>query len=125
MDAQTLFDTVAKHLMVQGRRAVTENGAVCQYRAPSGCKCAIGVLIPDELYDERMEGKGIPRLISELDSLDVNEGLAKFIKEVLEPHFGLLHALQNVHDQCDVTDWKSELRFVVDRFNLNLPEVLQ
>ncbi|MGO4302227.1 hypothetical protein [Cupriavidus sp. RAF12] len=125
MEAQTLFNTVAKHLMVQGRRAVTENGSVCMYRAPGGCKCAVGVLVPDDIYDDRMEGKGIPRLISELDSWDLNEPLGMFIKDVLEPHYALLHALQNVHDQCDVTSWRYELSVVASRFNLNLPEVLQ
>ena len=30
-------------------------GLTCQYRAPDGSKCAVGVLIPDELYSRAME----------------------------------------------------------------------
>ena len=33
-----------------------ENEGVCAYRSPNGRKCAAGQLIPDELYDPKIEG---------------------------------------------------------------------
>ncbi len=62
--AQDIFDTVAVHLIEQGEPSVDATGS-CQYRDGVGANgkmlmCAIGCLIPDEMYDKvRMEGKPI------------------------------------------------------------------
>lgn len=51
---QETFDTVARHLFKQGRRAVKgdpDGRSMCMYRAPDGSSCAAGCLIPDEEYD--------------------------------------------------------------------------
>lgn len=61
MDRQRIYETVRAHLAAQGRRAVMikEDGKpVCAYRTPDGLKCAIGCLIPDELYNTDMESRG-------------------------------------------------------------------
>lgn len=40
-------------MLEQGKRSVdSEDKIACRYRGPEGTKCAIGHLIPDELYDE-------------------------------------------------------------------------
>lgn len=54
-DRQRLFNAVVTHLFKQGRPAVNKHGA-CMYRAPNGCKCGIGGLIPDSRYDPELEG---------------------------------------------------------------------
>src|SRR5687768_12272381 len=54
MDRQTIFDTVVRHLGQQGAPAVDEFHN-CVYRAPDGKKCAVGCLIPDELYQRGMD----------------------------------------------------------------------
>ncbi|MEN7527880.1 hypothetical protein [Cupriavidus sp. DL-D2] len=125
MEAQVLFNTVAKHLMVQGRRAMANQGQTCAYRSADGCKCAVGVLIPDELYDVHMEGLSIARMLDQLDELELPAPLAQFIKNDLEPHLHLLMALQAAHDGLTPEDWAGELRRIARKFKLNLPEVLQ
>lgn len=60
MDKQEIFDTVVRHLAQQGHRAVAKpsilsSEPVCMYRTPNGSKCAFGALIPDAVYDPRME----------------------------------------------------------------------
>lgn len=53
MNAQEMFETVARHLFAQGKRAGVENEEgdfSCLYRAPDGTKCAIGCLLTDEQY---------------------------------------------------------------------------
>lgn len=52
MDKQAIFDRVVTHLLTQKRRSVTITGGVrtCMYRAPNGDMCAIGCLIPDDVY---------------------------------------------------------------------------
>lgn len=51
LTAQSIFDTVAWHLIKQGRPAWAKNGSGgCMYRTPDGLKCAIGCLIADDEY---------------------------------------------------------------------------
>ena len=54
MDTQKVFDKVATHLLMQNEKAMrTED--ICAYRAEDGLKFAIGILIPDHLYLNRMD----------------------------------------------------------------------
>jgi hypothetical protein len=74
------------------RRAVKKiaNGyTVCAYRTPGGNCCAIGVSIPDSLYDPAMEGKTIEALIRQFEELESIFG---------EINFGSLANLQYCHD---------------------------
>ena len=65
MEAQEIFDTVATHLLKQGRRAVNPDiPEMCHYRGAGGTACAVGVLIPDEVYDPMMEGRTVIGLLS-------------------------------------------------------------
>ena len=52
MTLREIFETVKAHLLAQGKQAADENGQ-CLYRAPGGLKCAVGCLIPDELYTQK------------------------------------------------------------------------
>ena len=56
---QAIANTVFAHLRKQGRRAVDKVRDVCVYRTADGLKCAVGCLIPDELYDKGIEGAGM------------------------------------------------------------------
>jgi len=44
---QEEFDIVVKHLETQKQRSSKGNG--CLYRGPNGTKCAVGILIPDNV----------------------------------------------------------------------------
>jgi hypothetical protein len=57
MNRQQLFNTVLDHLRAQGRRSIGADGQ-CRYRGNAGCKCAIGILIPDDRYSPELEGRG-------------------------------------------------------------------
>lgn len=51
---QELLDRVVAHCNTQGHQSVSEDGEDgdnCLYHAPDGSKCAIGALIPDEMYN--------------------------------------------------------------------------
>ncbi len=54
MTKQEIFDKVKAHLLAQGKRAVNGDGN-CMYRGMDGTKCAVGCLIPDELYTPLLE----------------------------------------------------------------------
>jgi len=96
LTAQTIFDTVVDHLFTQGRPAVAGNG-FCAYRGANGAKCAVGILIPDDLYDPKMDnmdnaddgnGYGVSMLLNTF-------GLLNFLR----PHTKLLWGLQDTHDE--------------------------
>jgi hypothetical protein len=55
---QETFDFVITHLRKQGKRATQGGGKECAYRGDDGTSCAIGCLIPDNIYDPEIEGRG-------------------------------------------------------------------
>ena len=90
MEAQEIFDTVATHLLKQGRRAVNPDiPHMCHYRGANGTACAVGVLIPDEVYDPMMEGRTVVKLVND-STFEIPKWMAK--------NATLLAWLQNVHD---------------------------
>ena len=94
---QEQYDATVRHLRDQGRQSWDPVKEMCMYRAPDGCMCAIGPMIPDALYDPSMETIGVCQLAQnpELQSALLGEdGLSS-----LE----LLVALQEVHD--DPRNW--------------------
>jgi hypothetical protein len=90
MEAQEIFDTVATHLFKQGRQSLHAGyDTMCAYRGADGAKCAVGVLIPDELYNDMMEGRTIWGLLDTSDN-----GLPEWLSANKE----LLGDLQHAHD---------------------------
>lgn len=89
--AQSIYDTVLAHLRTQGEHAY-ESGR-CAYRTRSGQKCAVGCLIPDDVYTPEIEGNAVsaaPKAAVDLfDALEVCG---------LLPFKDLLSDLQHAHD---------------------------
>jgi hypothetical protein len=106
--AQDIFDTVALHLIVQGRRAIL--GTHCRYRTPSGDRCAIGVLLPDGVYNRQMEGASV-------------RGNCKYLPVSLQAHMALLVNLQELHDDIYLCEPGSETVFDQKRLKAALATV--
>lgn len=73
MDRRQFVIDSATALHAQGRYA--NSGTDCKYRMTDlqGCaKCAIGVLIPDALYDTGMEGRGVQAILRYYRSLKLH-----------------------------------------------------
>jgi hypothetical protein len=102
-EAQRIFDTVALHLFTQGEPAVN-NGGSCKYLTPAGLKCAVGCLIPAELYHHTLEGSGARECATQL----AIKGYGK-----LSRHDDLLSDLQLVHDVGGLMDGGSKDREIV------------
>jgi hypothetical protein len=112
MTNQEAFTTVARHLLTQKERALKPNphnpsNPFCAYRAEDGKKCAVGCLIPDDLYLKEMEDLPVRRLITDFPNIaSLFEGV----------DLDLLRKLQMLHDSpIDVPYWEIRLRhFAVD-----------
>jgi hypothetical protein len=94
---QEAFDKVVVHLStMKGRSINKENGNFCSYRTPEGNRCAIGALIPDELYVLQMdiEGLNVKSLIQRYENIYE-------LFEYCDVRF--LQELQSYHDE--VYNW--------------------
>lgn len=114
---QETFDTVAKHLLTQKKKAWTR-GTGCAYRGEDGTKCAVGCLIPDDRYDSDLEGAGLTINRPEGYSHPRAIRLWDLVTE-LGHNTDLLSSLQVVHDYSSPEIWVRELGIVARRFHLN------
>lgn len=104
MTLQESFTFLCRHLIAAPHPSMRylegSLAPLCQYRGKDGVKCAVGWLIPDDLYDSGMEAKVVTRLIK----------LYPDLLPYLRPwNLELLELLQNYHDDAAIT-WDSEER---------------
>ena len=65
MNTQQAYEKMRSYFAQQGAvlakapSQTTVDGALCMYRTPEGNKCAVGCLIPDDLYSSALERMGI------------------------------------------------------------------
>lgn len=107
LNEQEVFDKIITSLRKQGKKSEDENG-VCLYRGEDNCKCAVGHLIPDDLYHPSMETWGI-------DSFEIRRALLEVVDH---SSFDLITAMQRIHDRNLVSQWESSFRYVAKFYNL-------
>ena len=125
MTPQKIFNTVINHLYTQKKKSFSFSNNVCQYKTSEGLKCAIGCLIPDEIYIKEMDEDSwiIKKFSRRFESLSYfTEG----------NNTDLLDRLQKIHDEASTSDDRvtfllkdlaAELNKVAKEFNLVLPEI--
>ena len=89
MTSQQIFNIVATHLFAQGKKS-EDHSKRCVYRGANGTKCAVGVLIPDEVYQSKWDQNSF--------SVDSIFYLKRDDMQPLAPHRDLLVGLQRIHD---------------------------
>ncbi|MFN9029662.1 MAG: hypothetical protein ACK54C_01980 [Betaproteobacteria bacterium] len=100
---QDVFDTVLNHLRKQG--PATDDRGECVYRTAEGKRCAVGVLIPDDMYDPDIEG-GSCGLVAHTFTYPPCTGRSHALKATMdrvyptltEDDWWFLKALQVAHD---------------------------
>lgn len=100
---QQVFDYVTAFVFKQGvqstivkRSIEDEETTVCAYRGANGTMCAVGCLIPDEVYESIIEDETLHALLAyaDLDAYpELNAAIQKF-----GPFEALLCDLQVAHD---------------------------
>lgn len=106
MQPQEIFDKVVDHLFTQGEPAMKPYTVACRYRGDNGQKCAVGCLIPDDLYDTDMEGHSV-------SDLDVLFPMPDYIVDNMK----MLSRLQTLHDMSYSTSTYSKLPFTNEYLN--------
>lgn len=101
-----------------GQRSTKEIDGIltCAYRGNRDLKCAIGCLIPDELYDVSFESFSVIKL---------KNTKPDFWKALnIDADIRLLDCLQRTHDGFLPAFWKRELQWIAKEFNLIFHEDL-
>lgn len=91
---QNTLNAVWAHALSMKERCETSDSDACQYRGPDGSRCFFGALIPDELYDEMMEGQNASAVVIEYPSLEEN-----LLERGLSIGGSFLNNLQSIHDR--------------------------
>ncbi len=114
MKRQMIFDDVARHLLTQRRRSLSRHGedditTGSAYRGATGARCAIGCLIPDNIYDHMIEGYRVGTY-SVLTKIDPRYEVPKKPGHVVADDIEFLERLQVIHDCTPVERWEFALR---------------
>lgn len=117
MNKQEIFDQVARHLLTQKELSLNQDSN-CMYRGDNGMMCAVGCLIPDELYTEDIENKVassdvVVDLLRSAGVIEYEEGDDRHIDEIK-----FLSKLQTVHDSSAPYNWLSCLWSLARKHNL-------
>jgi hypothetical protein len=112
---QEVFDYIANHLLSQGEKCQEiddiYDGPLCKYRNSDNQSCAAGCLFGPGEYKPSYEGNNWVNLR--------DKGI------VPETHFGLITALQRVHDTVLADMWYRALQLVAQDFNLDAHNLVQ
>lgn len=111
MNKQKVFNQVVIHLITQNERAFGPRGN-CVYRGKDGLRCAIGCLIPDDKYNEDMEGTPLSKKQSVQDAISL---------KMSSLHLQLLVSLQFIHDHTTPHHWETELKAIAKQNKLSFP----
>ena len=105
MTLQEQFDKMVNHLRKQGERSINDSDG-CMYRGNNGLMCAVGCLIPDDIYTVDMEGQPADYVIN---------------KYYLDLDMTLCNNMQYVHDHYGPDKWEEFFEKVAKELDLQLP----
>lgn len=93
-----VFEFIKNHLLTQGERSLMDNELTCAYLGEFGKKCAVGVLIREDIYHYSIEEK------------PVNHSLLRSAVTKSVPNWiintDMLGELQCIHDGASDYDWE-------------------
>ena len=112
MSLNEIFYKVEKHLLKQNKQAKVFGS--CKYRTSSGLSCAVGCLIPDEMYTNKIENRGASAL-----PLNILVPIVGVQRDKVERKLKLLNDLQAMHDGSLPEKWPTHLADIKTEFGIN------
>lgn len=118
MTRQEIFNRIWTHLNQQKRPAINKEGG-CVYRYKTKTRtlsCAIGCLIPDELYDPEMENDGVDNLFEQFPKVRKLLGArnADFLSRLQIAHDSYLHS-------AGIKKWRIAMKTIAENYKLKVP----
>jgi hypothetical protein len=111
---EEVFATVRSHLLSQGAISEDDFGS-CRLRGRDGRRCAIGILIDDAHYSERLEGLGIGYYKAGHDG-PLLQALMRSGVDAYDPRArAMLLDLEDMHDAAETEAWSSQLDAIAHR----------
>ncbi|MEM5403807.1 hypothetical protein [Paraburkholderia unamae] len=117
LDGQDVFDIAAWHLLRQHGQAIAPGTSKSMYRAPDGKRCAVGWLMPDDVYSRSLEFFSVRDLASMM--LDSTRHEHHAFTAFLIRHMVLLSELQHMHDSNPPAQWPARLRVIAHQNGVN------
>lgn len=121
MNEQQVFDKVARHLLAQNQVSMKHNK--CLYRHPDGLMCAVGCLIPDDLYKVSIETSAVNTLTNTMTMQLLGYTPTEITRlaeaGINSDNLMLLERLQTLHDSATPELWRAELLNIAQLFMLN------
>lgn len=113
--AQVVVMQMADHLATQ--RKLSGAAGTCLYRAPDGCRCAVGFLIPDDLYIHVIEDTDIETIMDAeiAECRDISDHLHSLMPGLNSPQVReVLAGAQLYHDReqplCGIPCYRYDLK---------------
>ncbi len=117
MKAQEAFDKVWDWFVNQ-KNGKSVRGGECKYRGCGGTKCALGVLLPDEVYSPMMESYGPSTVAAYLDW----QGNPNFLYSLRYAHDSAAGDDKGMHSLF-LTKITNKLQAVAIEYELKMPTV--
>ena len=116
---QEAFDKSAWHLISKMKRCTNAQGR-CLYRNASYTNsCAIGVLLPDSMYDPRMDSDREEEGWGSIGSILINfPAIKNRFKNLDGIYIDFLASLQSIHDTSHPDNWFDELKELAEDYSL-------
>ena len=113
MDTQTAYENIRAYFSREGAVLAKSEQGFCSYRTTEGNKCAVGALIPDEMYVSDMECGMVYDLLEEFPIVK------DYLRGVDESFLIKAQSLHD-HDASDAPNFVARLDFLADQFELEL-----
>jgi hypothetical protein len=108
---QDVFDAVWAGMESQGWKRSTDEDGWCMYRGVDGRRCAVGHLIPDDLYRPSMEVSGVD-----------DKPVRTVLRAIGVENISFLYELQKAHDGAPSgAPLREEFRCVAKEHGLTIP----
>lgn len=115
MSAVELIKDVKEFLLAQNQQSL-EGSWICKYRGENNTKCAVGCLIPNDLYDQSFEGKTAKALFKFNKFLPVKKVIIEKYNVRGLKLVNLLTHLQKIHDLDSVLDWGKRFDELIEKY---------
>lgn len=119
---------IVEHLVAQKKRSYGYDGEsmrrMCLYRSPDGCKCALGILIPDDQYKPEHEGRRAFSMVNLVPAIsDVDAILLDYAQQYHDDSFRVRGKRFSYGDWIDTSNEAHHPQLAIDHILVMIKEL--